>query len=220
MGCDFSEIKNLFNDFKKMEQSVQKDLIEATGKELAARTLTKVIKLTPVFRGKGDIYQDKDGVTRQKSYKTVEFTTKSGQAVKFKVKRSKLGIGGTLRRGWVAKTEIEAQQRKNDKPDADDIMKASNGVQVGATYQIEIKNPVSYAPYVEYGHRTKKDASWGNGSREFSRTDTGVKQLQNKSSEGWQKGHFMLENSMDQLRQQAPQIIEKKTDDFIKKVLK
>lgn len=47
---------------------------------------------------------------------------------------------GTLRRGW--KTEI------NDVP---------NG------YQIEISNNVEYAPYVEYGHRTRGGKSFVEG---------------------------------------------------------
>ena len=49
--------------------------------------------------------------------------------------------GGTLRRGWTV-GEIK---------------------HTGNTYEIEIINPVEYAMYVEYGHRTRNHKGWVRG---------------------------------------------------------
>lgn len=49
--------------------------------------------------------------------------------------------GGTLRRGWTIGEVTE-----------------SNGV-----YKVEIVNNVEYAPYVEFGHRTRNHKGWVNG---------------------------------------------------------
>lgn len=82
-------------------------------------------------------------------------------------------MGGTLRRGWTA----------------EQITK------IGNMYQIEIINPVHYASYVEYGHRTR-------------------------DHKGWVEGRFMLTISEQELQQQAPAIIEKKLEQQLKELFK
>lgn len=78
-------------------------------------------------------------------------------------------VGGTLRRGW--KTgEIE---------------------KIGNTYRIEVINPVEYASYVEYGHRTRNHA-------------------------GWVNGRFMMTISANEIEQSAPKILEKKILRYLK----
>ena len=72
-------------------------------------------------------------------------------------------VGGTLRRGWTVGS----------------ITKKGN------TYEIEVFNPVEYAPYVEFGHRTR-------------------------NHKGWVPGRFMMTISADELQKDAPKIIEKK----------
>lgn len=96
--------------------------------------------------------------------------------------------GGTLKRGWTAETEEEAQSggNKNAKQYSDSL----NVTKVGDMYQIEIVNPVNYASYVEYGHRTR-------------------------NHKGWVKGRFMLTISEKELDSQAPQILEKKLTKFL-----
>lgn len=79
---------------------------------------------------------------------------------------------GTLRRGWT----VEANVRKN-----------------GNVYEIEVFNPISYAPYVEFGHRTS-------------------------NHQGWVKGRFMMTISADQIEQQAPAIIERKLTQMLQEV--
>lgn len=85
--------------------------------------------------------------------------------------------GGTLRRGWTA---------------------GANSLHVrheGSTYVVEISNPVKYAPYVEYGHRTA-------------------------NHKGWVEGQFMLTISEAELRGQMNGILQKKIYNFLKEHLK
>ena len=91
--------------------------------------------------------------------------------------------GGTLRRGWTAKTKAEAM--KGAVPGAKAYVDSLNVAKVGDMYQIEIINPVHYASYVEYGHRTR-------------------------DHKGWVPGRFMLTISENELKTQAPKILEKK----------
>jgi hypothetical protein len=69
--------------------------------------------------------------------------------------------GGTLRRGWTVGPVVKK----------------------GDMYEIEIINPVYYAAYVEYGHRTANHASWV-------------------------PGRFMMTVSEQELEREAPKIIE------------
>ena len=91
--------------------------------------------------------------------------------------------GGTLRRGWTARSEGEAEsgRTQNAKQYADSLQINK----VGNTYQVEIINPVNYASYVEFGHRTR-------------------------GGKGWVNGRFMLTISEQELDTQAPAILERK----------
>ena len=97
-------------------------------------------------------------------------------------------MGGTLRRGWTAKTEEEAASggKSNAKAyvDALPITKSGNMI------QIEIINPVHYASYVEFGHRTR-------------------------NHKGWVKGRFMLSISENELQAQSPKILENKLKKYL-----
>lgn len=92
-------------------------------------------------------------------------------------------VGGTLRRGWTAKTEAEAKAGGNVK--ASDYANSLPITKTGNVYEIEIINPVHYASFVEYGHRTR-------------------------NHKGWVQGKFMLTKSEIELDAQAPKILEKK----------
>ena len=91
--------------------------------------------------------------------------------------------GGTLRRGWTATTESDAESggRSNAKQYVDSL----RVTKTGNVYQIEIINPVNYASYVEFGHRTANHS-------------------------GWVNGRFMLTISEDELESQASGILERK----------
>jgi translation initiation factor IF-2 len=101
---------------------------------------------------------------------------------------SSTGInGGTLRRGWTAESQRQAEASAAFGGDMG-VKKFVDEVkitQAGDTYQIEIINPVEYASYVEYGHRTR-------------------------DHKGWVPGRFMLTISEQELDAQAPKVLEKK----------
>lgn len=83
--------------------------------------------------------------------------------------------GGTLRRGWTGEKRASAEGFANDM----DIN------YVDGKYIINIINPIEYASYVEYGHRTA-------------------------NHKGWVKGQFMMTISEQELQNIAPAILEKK----------
>ena len=83
--------------------------------------------------------------------------------------------GGTLRRGWTAGKSQSANSYAN----------SLQVTHTGNVYVIEIINPVEYAPYVEFGHRTR-------------------------NHEGWVEGKFMLTISEQEIERDAPKILENK----------
>ena len=148
---------------KKMEENLTGDqlnlFIEACAKELAARLLAKVIKRTPVGDYSGDPHSCKtpNGTIHHKGSKV------PGKK------------GGTLRRGWTA----------GKKQAADEYASSLQINHIGNAYVIEIVNPVEYASYVEFGHRTR-------------------------DHDGWVEGHFMLTVSEEEIERDAPRILENK----------
>ena len=97
-------------------------------------------------------------------------------------------VGGTLRRGWTAESSREAELSTvfNGTPTSARAYVSKLQInKAGDTYQIEIINPVEYAPYVEFGHRTR-------------------------NHEGWVPGRFMLTISEKELESQAPKVLERK----------
>lgn len=83
--------------------------------------------------------------------------------------------GGTLRRGWTPVSDLNIRRE-------------------GDSYVIDVVNPVEYASYVEYGHRTR------GGGR-------------------WIEGRFMLTVSVDEVQSIAPKLLEKKLAKWLKEVL-
>lgn len=84
-------------------------------------------------------------------------------------------MGGTLRRGWTAGKNQNAKAFV-------DTLRVNH---FGDTYVIEIINPVEYASYVEFGHRTR-------------------------NHKGWVEGRFMLTISEQEIQQSSPGILEAK----------
>ena len=87
-------------------------------------------------------------------------------------------VGGTLRRGWTAGKSASAYVQ---------TLKISKS---GKDYVIEITNPVEYASYVEFGHRTR-------------------------NHKGWVEGKFMMTISEQEIQSSAPQILEKKIEKML-----
>lgn len=102
--------------------------------------------------------------------------------------------GGTLRRGWTAKTEAEAANGSGS--GMDKIAAYTNALPIfkrGRTFYIEVINPVNYASYVEFGHRTP-------------------------GGKGWVEGQYFLTFAEKQLERKAPSIIEKELEKKLKEV--
>ena len=96
------------------------------------------------------------------------------------IKRTPVGVysnktGGTLRRGW-------------------STSKALNVSKKGNNYVIDIINPVEYASYVEYGHRTRNHT-------------------------GWVEGRFMLTISTQEVENMTPKILERRLKAMLKDVI-
>ena len=155
-------------DFQQQLQRLQNPdvFVEACAKELAARLLRLVVKRTPVGDYSGQPYTCETGLSHK------------GNKVQGKT-------GGTLRRGWTGSKGGAAKGYA----DSMDVQ------HVGDNYVIEIVNPVEYASYVEYGHRTA-------------------------NHKGWVKGHFMMTISEQELQSIAPQILEKKIKKYLGDIMK
>ncbi len=89
---------------------------------------------------------------------------------------------GYLRRGWTAGS-VEKH---------------------GDTYTITVKNPVEYAPYVEYGHRQTPGRY--------------VPEIGKRLTKNWAAGQYMLTLSEEDLREIAPSILEKRLNAFLREV--
>lgn len=90
---------------------------------------------------------------------------------------------GTLRRGWTG------GRKQNASAYADSI----SVEKIGNKYHIDITNPVEYASYVEYGHRTR-------------------------NHKNWVEGRHMLTISEAELNSMSDAILQKKLNKFMKDV--
>ena len=88
--------------------------------------------------------------------------------------------GGTLRRGWTSGSR-----------NATNYAESLQVNHVGTDYVIEIINPVEYASYVEFGHRTRYHT-------------------------GWVEGQFFLTISEQEIQTSAPKILENKLKKYLK----
>ncbi|MDD6558346.1 MAG: HK97 gp10 family phage protein [Faecalibacterium prausnitzii] len=93
--------------------------------------------------------------------------------------------GGTLRRGWTGEKRASASAYV-------DSLTVHHS---GDTYVIEIVNPVEYASYVEYGHRTA-------------------------NHKGWVPGVFMMTISEQELQEIAPKVLERKVKKYMEGLVK
>lgn len=167
---DYRQLKEFQKKLQQLaDQKRIDEFINLCAKELAARLLAKVIQRTPV--GNYAKYRTVTATRDSKHHKI-------GETYRKRIKGTK--IGGTLRRGWTANKQIGAQEYVQSLP----VNKNGN------VYTITIINPVYYAPYVEFGHRTR-------------------------GGKGWVKGKFMLTESERELGLIAPKILEEKLQKYL-----
>ena len=75
---------------------------------------------------------------------------------------------GELRKGWTAGKS------------ATDYANSLNITKVGDKYHIDIINPVEYASYVEYGHRTRNHQGWVQGKFMLTISETEIRNSSDK----------------------------------------
>ncbi len=172
-------------EFQKKLEKQQKEadaFLEGCVKELAARLLRMVVMRTPV----GDYSHEVEVVAKRDSK-----NHKKGDVYKKRVNPGGK-MGGTLRRGWISGTQEEAGGGKGS-PQVKEILEYVDRLQIshsGGVFKVELINPVEYAAYVEYGHRTP-------------------------GGKGWVRGQFMMTISEQELQTMAPQLLERKIKKFL-----
>lgn len=177
--CDFKQLKDFQKKIEKLAQGDEVRFLEECAKELAARLLSKVINRTLPGQNQYEI-EEVNGVKKQKVVKN----------------------GGTLRRGWTAKTHEEAEEGNGSGKDPEVWANSLPIKKVGDTYEIEVVNPVHYASYVEYGHRQEPGRF--------------VPAIGKRLKNSWVPGKFMLTISEKELESEIPGVLEKKINEFLK----
>lgn len=92
--------------------------------------------------------------------------------------------GGTLKRGWTTQASGSGSEGSNG-GGASAFAQTLKVHKFGDAFVIEIINPVEYASYVEFGHRTR-------------------------NHKGWVEGKFMLTISEQEIKRDAPRVLENK----------
>ena len=164
-NCDYKQLQQLRENIAHLQGIDMDKFCKDMSKELARKLLQLVIRRTPVGRYDGETYTCAMGKTHQ------------AHTVKGKV-------GGTLRRGWTAKSQGEAESGSgNGMSKVASYAAALPVKKAGNAYTVEVINPVEYASYVEFGHRTR-------------------------GGNGWVEGQYFLTNSENEIRKHAPAWIE------------
>ena len=178
-----ADLKKLQKKLNKLQKNEIEKFIEACAKELAARLLAKVIRRTPVgdYSKKITVVAKKDSKNHKKGDTYTKTINPSGKK------------GGTLRRGWTSTSHKEAETGGKGSMSAQ-YAESLTINHVGDIFEVEIVNPVEYASYVEYGHRTP-------------------------NHKGWVQGRFMLTISEQEVQDIAPNVLEAKIEKFMKGIV-
>lgn len=178
-SCDFHELED-FRD--RLEDADKQKFFEDCAKELAARLLAKAVKRTPV--GQYDADSGKTGGTLRRGWTTDD----SRQAMYMAMFGGGEG-GGTKSTGSQKDVYGADAVGEHTKSYANHLEVTKNG----NDYVIEITNPIEYASYVEYGHRTR-------------------------GHKGWVPGKFMMTISEKEVNNLAPGVLQKKLEKFLREV--
>lgn len=109
-----------------------------------------------------------------------------------KYKASTGKVGGTLKKGWTTNSGREAELTAvfGGGSSVSSYVNSLPITKSGSNYKIEIINPIHYASYVEFGHRSSNHKKWV-------------------------KGRFMLTKAEISIESRAQRIIEKKLIAFL-----
>lgn len=188
---NISELKELENKLQKLANQNNIDrFCEDCAKELAARFLAAVINRTPV---RETVYAER--IVKDSNGKRVKYkrNTKNHKIGEWKRKKRKIsGTGGTLRRGWTVETEQAAKSENSI--GIPTYVESLRVRKVGRRYEIILINPVSYASYVEYGHRKR-------------------------GGKGWTPGRFFMTKTELEMAGKTHAIVQKRFEDYLRKCL-
>lgn len=199
---DISEFIKLRDNINRMNDPKVKDkFMKECVQEIAMEVLRRVIKGTAVgatIRILTDVVDDYGNKVKYKSGKNIG---------KIKQKSEVIHTGGTLRRGWIAKTQKEAEASSLQRPQENEIKEyvlKLNVQKVGSSYIAWIINPVEYASYYEYGHRQMPGRY--------------VPAIGKRLKKSWVDGKFILRISMKDVEAKLPQFLEAKMQEYINQV--
>lgn len=183
-NCDYRQLQKLRENLDRLQSADLENFCRDVSKVLAARLLALVIPRTPVgnYKTEVKVTAKRDGKHHKKGDVYTKRINRTGK------------MGGTLRRGWTARTEQEAASRGGDS-NAETYAQALPIKKQGSNYLVEVINPVHYASYVEFGHRTP-------------------------GGKGWVAGQYFLTLSEQDLRALAPALIEKKLEALLREVFR
>lgn len=190
-SADFSGFEKLREEIEKIAKPQELEKLNTSMvKELAARHLRELILLTPVgettYR---DILDDDENVVTYKSGK------RKGQ-----IKEEVAHTGGTLRRGWTAKTQEEAENKESD---IQGFLSTITVTKEGNIYKITLLNPIEYASYVNNGHRQTSGRY--------------VPALGKRLKDSWVDGKFFVEIAEEELKGNADKIVGRKMQQYLRR---
>ena len=197
--CDFKQLQKLRDNIAKLEETDMDKFCRETSKELAARLLALVIPRTPVGK--------RPKLSGPKTEKVVgasgkERTFLTAEGARYEQYWGGY-MGGTLRRGWTARTEREAESGGGS-DSVEEYVATLPVTKAGGEYRIEVINPVEYASYVEFGHRQTPGRY--------------VPAIGKTLKKGWAEGKYFLTLSEQDLKNLAPGIIEHKLEKQLREV--
>lgn len=150
-NCNYEQLRAMQKRFNALQNGETDKFFRECAQTLAARLLSSVIPDTPLG--------EKPKMLTSKP-KTVKLPGASGKSRAFLSREGAIlerywsgYVGGTLRRGWTAKSEAEAKAGKGGAKKPGDYVKTLPVKRKGRNFTITVANPVSYASYVEHGHR-------------------------------------------------------------------
>lgn len=195
-SCDFAEFKQFAEDVGKLSQEITQAEITLLS-ELADRALRKVQQRTPT--GQKPCMDEPRVRKVQGEERLIRYRGKGGQRL-FRRQRGRsykilTRSGAILEKYWDG---YSGGRLKN-------AWAVGNIVRKDGYYEVEVINSEEYASHVEYGHR--------------QRPGRYVPQLGKRLKKSWVKGRFMMTISEQELRAQAPAIIEKRMREFFEGAL-
>ena len=194
-NCDYRQLQKLRENLDRLQSADLENFCRDVSKELAARLLALVIPRTPVgdYKVEVEVTAKRDSKRHKKGDVYTKRINPTGK------------MGGTLRRGWTARTEQEAASGSGA-GDANAYAQSLPITKQGGSYLVEVINPVHYASYVEFGHRQTVGRY--------------VPAIGKTLKEGWVNGKYFLTLSEQELRRKAPAVIEQALEKLLREVFR